>query len=117
METTDDMLEIRSASRRGRKTKTGVGKPGASLLLRLQVGSPVKAATSSVIVKLGGFTAINPPEQRPSSLETSMTGMVKLEINIAELKLAQCEIKHAFKSKNGRVSPEIQWPEVGRQTD
>ena len=71
-------------------------------MLRLQVRSPVRAATSPtaaqgasrlVAVRPGGFTAVNPLEQRPSLPETSMTDMVKLEINIVELKLAQCGIK------------------------
>ena len=76
----------------------GVEKSGANPLLRLQVGSLVRAATNPaaakeasrlVAVTPGGYTTGNPPEQRPSSPRTGKIDKKKLEINIAELSMAQ----------------------------
>ena len=90
--------KTRSACKQGRKTKLGVKKSEAGLLLRLQVGSLVTAATSPVatkeasrlvVVTLGGYIAGSPPEQRPSSPRMGKIDRTKLEINIGEQKLAQ----------------------------
>ena len=98
--------KTRSACKRCWKTKTGVEKSKAGLLLGLQVGSPVTAATSLVAAKgasrlvavtPSGYTASSPPEQRPSSPMTGKIDKTKHEINI-------CGAKHGSTQKKNMHS-------------
>ena len=98
LETKDSMLRMKICTKVVRKAKQGVEKPEARLLLGLQwvVGDSSNQPSRRrerrprpVAPKSGGSTGSRPPKQRLSLPKTYETIIVKLEINLVELKLPQ----------------------------
>ena len=87
------MLNNKICKKQIEKAKRCDGKSEARPLLRLQIGSPVRATTSLVAATPGGFTTDSPPKHRLSSPRTSKIDIIKLEINLMELKPAQHRTK------------------------